>query len=345
MENNYTTPDAFPLATEPTAPTVKQRSKMKAAFVQKDKLFMEARIKDLEKTVRINKEIISELIKSAPASDLATLQKLNTENKLLHSQLKVITKERDEYHARLLISEQIIQNAKLKEQEQFVEFQEKVKDLLDQLDQKEYVLQYIQQRYNKMEEVLRKYADRDTEVFVLLRALDSENFDDKGRRITNVIEENKLLLSKLKEAKASMDHLEETLSRILKICHPNAECTNFEDAFRIIEAKLNEVKKIPAPPEEVAVAIKKVSPSHHRKTASLAVQIKGLQDAIDLLESGFSPVKVVRKQSLVAKGNNNNKSELQKVPSFGDISSIIEDFWVAMEEIARKKLGLVLKFI
>ncbi len=207
----------FPSATEPCVVLPTERSKLKATFIQRDKSQLEGRIKDLEKTIRINKEIIAELLNGVQGSPQAkgVLEKMNHENRLLQTQLKTASKERDDYRGKLLISEQIISNYKTKEQEQAGEFQEKIRDLLDQLDQKEYVLQYIQLRYNRMEAMLRKYSAKEDEIFILMRDLASECIDEPNSRITNVIEENKSLLLELKEAKTKIKGLESKLASVI----------------------------------------------------------------------------------------------------------------------------------
>eukprot|EP01022_Parablepharisma_sp_SALTPOND_P033334 TRINITY_DN88508_c0_g1_i1.p6 TRINITY_DN88508_c0_g1~~TRINITY_DN88508_c0_g1_i1.p6 ORF type:complete len:309 (+),score=48.82 TRINITY_DN88508_c0_g1_i1:4894-5820(+) len=302
-------PDIFPISTEPTATTLKERSKMKVMFVKKEELLMERRIKNLEKTVQINKEIIAELLRDAQGHQyISALEKLNNENKLLQLQLRTLTKERNEYHARLLISEQIIANYKQKEQDQFVEFQEKVKDLLDQLDQKEYILQYMQHRYNRVEEVLKEHSKKQNEMGYLFRELLGSGYvEDKKGKITNVIEENKALLTDLKKMKMTQDMVENSLDNLLTICGKKRGNMKLKEVFKCIESEI--IQK-----NSKCINLK---PRHmHRKACSLP-----LKDHEFVFEKNLGPSFPPMKKQPSSK----NKSELQHVPNFGDISSIIED--------------------
>jgi len=102
----------------------------KASFIENDFLQMQNYIKNLEKTVAINKEIINDLCsKTSKTSDGKFVDKLNIENKELLQQVKKLTKERDELQTKVLVSEQIIDEFKKKENEMILEYDLKIKQM------------------------------------------------------------------------------------------------------------------------------------------------------------------------------------------------------------------------
>jgi len=83
MSNN--TPEFFTFSTEPSGPLPKEFRKIKASFIEKSNKLTDSRVKDLEENLKINKEIVTELLDSHKSHDKSNvLQKLNSENKLLH---------------------------------------------------------------------------------------------------------------------------------------------------------------------------------------------------------------------------------------------------------------------
>eukprot|EP00831_Metopus_contortus_P047988 TRINITY_DN38937_c0_g1_i1.p1 TRINITY_DN38937_c0_g1~~TRINITY_DN38937_c0_g1_i1.p1 ORF type:complete len:109 (-),score=28.62 TRINITY_DN38937_c0_g1_i1:96-422(-) len=84
-------------------------NRLKGSFLEKEKDQMLEYIKDLEETITINKQIISELLlQGGGVQDKKIIGKLNGENASLQMQLKRVIKERAELQAKLLIAEQIL---------------------------------------------------------------------------------------------------------------------------------------------------------------------------------------------------------------------------------------------
>ena len=204
----------FPMLTEVQENLPSARGKLKANFLQSDRLLQDSRIKDLEKTLRINKEMITSLIDSNAKLDSnskSICAQLNEENTFLQNQIKVLKKQRDDYHSKWLIGQQIVEECKAKEEELELQFQEKLGELREELKQKEYAAQNIQHKYNKAENILKKYSSKEKEICLLLREL---NADTQGecRKITNVIEENQQLTAALHAASKKIENLESRLS-------------------------------------------------------------------------------------------------------------------------------------
>ncbi len=200
-----------------------ERKQLKGSFIGRDKDQLGSYVKDLEKTLGINKEIISELVSSAPgdAGMKRAMEKLNQENAELHRQFSKISKERDDSQAKLLICEQIIDELNNKYDESTKEYEEKQKELLDQLSRKEYAVQQQERRYQKIEELLMKRAHNDQEIGKAVKSLNLHM--DAPKRIVNVIEENDELARKLHESQQTVADLQERLGDLTKLSQRQTE--------------------------------------------------------------------------------------------------------------------------
>jgi len=192
----------MPSLTEVDEATATSRKRLKGMFLEKDKMQMSSYIKDLEKTVALNKAIISDLI-SADKNDSDVIkksfEKLNTENANLQTQIKKAMKQRDDVQARLLICEQIVEELRGREKDLESQYLEKNQEMLDQLNRKEYVLQCYEKRYHKALNLLRKYSEKDGEVRLLLKEI--HTYDGEQKCISNVLEENEALATEVKTAR------------------------------------------------------------------------------------------------------------------------------------------------
>ena len=134
---------AFGCMTDINYDSVNVRQKIKCSFLLRDKMQMSSYIKDLEKTVLINKQIIENLLERKVSEAVLSL---NQENTRLNIQLQITTRERDSLQSQLLIAEQIVAELKGRESNYKELMQEKNKELLDQLNRKEYLLQDTQRK-------------------------------------------------------------------------------------------------------------------------------------------------------------------------------------------------------
>ncbi len=196
--------------------SVLARRKIKGVFLERDKMQMSSYIRDLEKTVSINKGIIAELLSTSKQEGLSkkVITNLNQENARLQSQLKSAIKQRDSFQARLLITEQIIEDYKGKEGNCEYRAHEKAQELLDQLNRKEYVVQSYERRFHRIIPALRKYADSDEEVKKLLKEFNIDVREE--RKITNLVEQNAVLATEIKTARMKMVELENKVTELAK---------------------------------------------------------------------------------------------------------------------------------
>ncbi len=205
------------------------RGKIRGIFLEKDKEQMSGYIKDLERTLAINKEIISELLgKGAGESqNKRVIEKLNYENANLQFQLKKAIKERNDYQAKLLISEQIVEDYKAKELEVVKDNEEKFVELTDQLNRKEFFLQNTQRKYEKAEALLKRFSHKDQEIRKALKELNADGRAEK--RITNVVEENEQLQKELAEKSDRVAALEQ---RVADLAEENVKLESLVDELK-----------------------------------------------------------------------------------------------------------------
>lgn len=114
--------------------------------------------------------------------------------------------EREALKAQLLVQDQIQSNYSNKENEIAHGFEIEATDLKEQLEKKEYTLQLLEQRLFDVELFLRKWGREDENIREQLQQL-KINPDLRKKKITNTVEENRLLKVQLKDALDELDRL------------------------------------------------------------------------------------------------------------------------------------------
>jgi len=193
---------------------ITERAKIKSAFLRKESEFHRHDIEDLENTIDINKKLINILItncKEMGDNSKKALIILNQENKYLNNNIKLLKSQRDYYHSQNLISKQIIEGMKAKHLEELNEQKAKVTELLENLNQKEYIIQDAQYKYTEIIKELKEHAKEDPIIAELLWKLDTTSITTLGK-ITNVIKENKELLKEIARLNERLNKLEEKVN-------------------------------------------------------------------------------------------------------------------------------------
>ena len=192
------------------------RQNIKMKFLQRDNLQMSNCIKNLEKTIAINKEIIEKLVTDSKQEGLSKkiIILLNKENSILQSELKASISQRDSAQSKLLIVEQILADSKGNEMNYQETMDEKNKELINQLDRKEYLIQDIQSKLLRAVSILSKYSkkDRDAKHFICSINLDASD----ARNISNVVEENANLITEIHTSRIKMAELQSKLDILTK---------------------------------------------------------------------------------------------------------------------------------
>ncbi len=182
--------------------------KLRAKFVESDKGQMATYIKDLEKTIQINKELLAELLSTSKLDVLhkKALEKLNQENQHLQQQLKKSMKDRDDAQAKLLIAEQMLESCNEKEHDLAAECDTKMEEIQGELDRKEFDLQKAEHNLNAAMELLRKFESKDADVKSFLKTLREQ--DETPQKISDLITEKEELGKELAAAKKKIVELE-----------------------------------------------------------------------------------------------------------------------------------------
>jgi len=183
----------------------KGNKQLKARFVLDSKLQEEARTKNLEETLLINKKMLTEVLLASNIEEAQkkVLKDLNNENISLLKELNTITQENKNINAKLLIVEQIIQSHKNKEISQNQEFNEKLNVLKYELEQKESDLELIRYKHINAINLLKRHdKDKDIETFL------NPTIEYIPKTIVNSIKERDELVNELKATKNYVAELE-----------------------------------------------------------------------------------------------------------------------------------------
>jgi len=206
--------NALSLVTDFNGGSITSRKKLKASFLEKDKFQTTNYLKDLEKSIILNKEIIKDLL-VADKSNVPwkkIIEKLSLENKGLHSKVKELIRERDVVQNKLLLCEQMVEEFKSRENTIDQHYVEKSKEIVEQLNRKEYVLQSYERKFRKAMQLLIKYKEKDANIRLLLKDLDEDN--NTRTSMTNVLEQNETLVVTMKTIHQKIIKLEKDLREL-----------------------------------------------------------------------------------------------------------------------------------
>eukprot|EP00826_Nyctotherus_ovalis_P037024 TRINITY_DN3348_c0_g4_i2.p1 TRINITY_DN3348_c0_g4~~TRINITY_DN3348_c0_g4_i2.p1 ORF type:complete len:294 (-),score=79.10 TRINITY_DN3348_c0_g4_i2:109-990(-) len=170
-------------------------------------------IHDLEKTISINKKVIESLIAENRSESFPknVISSLNKENFMLQAQLQEVIKERNEYQSMLLITEQILQEHRRKEEANTLHMNELIEDFREQPDKKEFALQYFEYGFYKLLELARPHVAKDPKLYYVIKSLTA---DWEERRVSSVIEENARLKERMNKLEARLGKMGEDESTV-----------------------------------------------------------------------------------------------------------------------------------
>jgi len=257
-----------------------EKKQLKALFLENEKNQIQNYIKDLEDTVRINKEIITELLKSNKTNNNDINEKLNSENVKLLKQLAETTKKQTEVQSQLLITDQIMKELKLKEEEVRLEFAETKQEFLSQLSKKEYILQFYEQKNQTLEGLLKKYAKKEPELSVAMKELNTEV---NPRYIENVVIENNDLNKKLIESNIRIKELEAKINTITTENQKQAKLieelnkTATKQPIKISSLDLSKISRYSSMKNNQASYIHRLEETIKEKNAEIALLYKKIE--------------------------------------------------------------------
>lgn len=163
--------------------------------------------KDLKKTVKINKEIIGNLLteNDGMQKQLKVQEKQIVELKLSLGQL---AEELSHLNDKWLILDQIKNFHESNALEIEEQCEDRIRDIIEQLDRKEYVMQVKESKWGEIEKIMAIYTKSDV---ILREQLQELKYlcDDtsSGRGISSVVKENEILKEKLEAAESEIDNL------------------------------------------------------------------------------------------------------------------------------------------
>ena len=262
---------------------ITSRGKLRTAFFDDQKKEDRNYISDLEGTLMINKTIIKDLLDAQlKESDKkkSLLQKLNDETLILQKSIKEFKNKYENEKSRNLILEQLIEELKLKTQEQFNELKEKNAELVEQLKLKEYYLQVFEKKCNDAEYLILKYLRTIPEASDVLEEI---NAPIKKGAISNVIVQNSELRKKIKELNNEVNALKQQ--------------TSIEEIKRIkqnLRAKINELTEENVNQREKLEKETKMNKELYELNEKLSSQLKNLNDQISSL---MHSTKIVQTES------------------------------------------------
>jgi len=194
-----------------------EERQLKSPFTENNKSQAESYIKDLETTVKTSSEIIASLLENEKKSADQINIKLDTENKNLLRRLAAVTKKQLDTQTKLLISEQIAKDYMSKEEKTRKEFSEKKKEFILQLSKKELILQSYEKRNQILENLLKKHAEKDTELCEAMKELDTgEKQNTDSKCIENVVTEKSDPDEKVIESNNRIQELQAELANLTR---------------------------------------------------------------------------------------------------------------------------------
>lgn len=207
-----------------------ERLKLRIKYLEKDNKDLQLDLDDVESTLQINKSIINSLVDTR--TDLSTdskvlILKFQKEAEVHKAKADRLCLERDELKTQLLVAEQCGMNVKSKEQEIANHYELEIGRLVDQVEKKEYTLQLLEQRLFDCEKFLRKWGRDDPFIREQLKYL-KINPDLRKKKITNAVEENRVLKEQLKE---SLDEIEKLHKKILEMSKPCDDTTFLKESI------------------------------------------------------------------------------------------------------------------
>lgn len=183
-------------------------------------------------SVKLNFYIVSVLSDSKNFDPQARYytQQLNQESELLHARIEKLTEERNGLRSQIVMYEQMKLSQKDYVNEEIIQLKDEIEEMKGNLDRKEYLLQYTEQRNTEMEKLLKKRAMHDEVIRKRLESLSIEA--DKERTITNVVEDCTRLQKRADELEKENKKLREELDYALSNGVNNNEMTIFTNNIR-----------------------------------------------------------------------------------------------------------------
>ncbi|TNV80910.1 hypothetical protein FGO68_gene13382 [Halteria grandinella] len=161
-----------------------EQKSLQVKFLEQENLQFQQKVRDLQETLKINKELIGNLLGGSESSESAVVKSLRAQVEQVVQREKKQVEIIEQMQGKQLISEQIIANLREREDEANAMADEQKKTLTDKLDKKEYALQMCEMKLATYEKFIQRKAVHDADCralmfkFRLSSNLATDNVDD-----------------------------------------------------------------------------------------------------------------------------------------------------------------------
>ena len=129
----------------------------KAQFLEKDNEQLKHYVKDLEKSLKINKEIIDSLLQGTDRTMQTVILKMRQDNENQYMTVKKQFEEIKSANSYILILEQLNQEYKKKEMENNNIFLDQILNLKQQIEKKSFIVDSKEKSFNDLMQFVRSY--------------------------------------------------------------------------------------------------------------------------------------------------------------------------------------------
>lgn len=135
---------------------------LKISYLERENKTLTSKINDLTQGKAIDKELLDTVLNkiddsvAEESNDSRTIVVLQKKIGLLEGNVSSLEKLRDSLHAQLLIQEQVRGDSSMVVTRREEDLKEEMQELKENLDRKEYLLQFNEQKYYQYEKVLRE---------------------------------------------------------------------------------------------------------------------------------------------------------------------------------------------
>ena len=262
------------------ASNILNHCKVKGDYTQDEKKLMAFSINDYQESLQIHRDLVIELAKSqTEKQELANFCiKLIKENDQSFSKFKILIDEISKNLVQEFIFNQIEENYKQKEEENLHEFEENMKEMKEKIDIKDYEIQNLEKKFAEAKLILKKYVvGHDSEICQLEKT-------NKMSKISQVIEENLFLNSKVNNMRIKLQKYEEYMSENNILILANEKLHTISQALN--EKLLSQEKEIKELDKNIELleagqklnSPNQKNPTFESKRESLLFEVKDNQD-------------------------------------------------------------------
>jgi DNA repair exonuclease SbcCD ATPase subunit len=175
-------------------------------------------VNDLKLSLSIHKDIVQNLLIDAPNAQNKVIESIFNEMLNAKEKYEDVREEKECLEAKILILEQINDEIKFKEKESEMMLQQRIQELNEAIERKEFLFQLKEQKWAAIEQIMVNYAREDVKLQKMLADLRYICDDVSTRRnVKNVLQENDELRRTILSQKKTIDVLSLRLQENLSI--------------------------------------------------------------------------------------------------------------------------------